>query len=145
MEATGQMIKNFILNQTNVPLLSKALDVYSIRQKAISSNIANVSTPGYRRKEVAFEELLQTQMNKRLNGKTTDPRHTPLGRIRAREIQPVITEDRSGALPNGVNNVDIDKEIIEQVKNEIRFSYATRLAGRNLNALRASIKGRFDR
>lgn len=139
------MIKNFLLNQTGIPLLSKALDVYSIRQKAISSNIANVSTAGYRRKEVEFEELLQAQMNKRLDGKMTEPRHRPLGRTRVREIQPVITEDKSSALPNGINNVDIDKEIIEQVKNEIRFSYASRLVAHKFNGLRAGIKGRFDR
>ena len=139
------MIKNFILEQTAVPLISKALDVYSVRQKAISSNIANISTPGYQRKEVKFEEKLQAQIGKRLEGRKTDARHLPLGRLRVREIQPDIQEDPSSALDSGINNVDIDTEIVEQVKNEIRFMYASRMAANKFTALRASIKGRYDR
>lgn len=139
------MIRNFILKQTNIPLLNKALDVYSLRQRAISSNISNVNTVGYREKEVKFEELLQTQMRKHLDGVQTDERHIPLGRLRAREVNPRVLENKSDDFYSGVNNVDIDKQVVEQVKNEIRFMYASRILNANFAALRASIKGRFDR
>ncbi len=138
------MIKNFILRQTNVPLLSKALDVYTLRQKAISSNIANVNTPGYKRKFVTFEEELQSAVQKTLSGMRTNEHHLPVGRQRISEIQPRLEEDDSSVLYSGANNVDIDREIVEQVKTEIRFVYGARLLARNFGALRASIKGRFD-
>ncbi len=139
------MIKNFLLGQSDVPMLSKTLEVYSLRQKAISSNIANINTVGYRRKEVRFEEKLQAQMNKRLEGRMTDDRHFPLGRLRVRESKPEITEDQSDVLESGVNNVDIDHEIVDQVANELRYMYASRMVSGSFNSLRASIKGRYDR
>ncbi len=139
------MIRNFILEQTNIPLLNKALDVYSLRQRTISSNISNVNTVGYREKEVKFEELLQRQLRKHLSGIQTDERHIPLGRLRVREVRPQVLENKSDDYYSGVNNVDIDKQVVEQVKNEIRFMYASRIISANFAALRASIKGRFDR
>ncbi|NOX36607.1 MAG: flagellar basal body rod protein FlgB [Calditrichaeota bacterium] len=138
------MIKNFILKQTKVPLLSKGLDVYALRQKVIASNIANVNTPGYRRKEVVFEEKLQTVLQRTLPGRRTHPRHMPIGPQRMGEVQPEIQDDPSNEFHSGANNVDIDREIVEQVKNEIRFLYGVRLLQGNFRALRASIKGRFD-
>jgi len=141
----AKMIKNFLLGQSDVPMLSKALDVYLLRQKAIASNIANINTVGYRRKEVRFEDKLQAQMKTRLEGRETDKRHIPLGRLKVREVTPEITEDPSEVLESDVNNVDIDREIVEQVKNELRFMYVSRMASGSFNSLRASIKGRYDR
>ena len=138
------MIKNFVLRQTNVPLLSKALDVYTLRQKAISSNIANVNTPGYKRKFVSFEEQLQNAVQKTLSGIRTNEHHLPVGRQRVDEVQPRLEEDDSQVLYSGANNVDIDREVVEQLKTEIRFVYGARLLAKNFGALRASIKGRFD-
>lgn len=143
MEAV--MIKNLVLDQTNVPILSKALDVYSARQKAIATNIANIGTAGFRRREVSFEDKLQEQMGQRLVGRRTNDKHMPLGRLRVREIQPEMTEDMSEELHSGVNNVNIDQEIVDQAKNEIQFAYASRLVSGQFTTLRASIKGRYDR
>jgi len=36
-------------------------------------------------------------------------------------------------------------EVVEQIKNQIRYMYAARMLARNFTAIRASIKGRFDR
>lgn len=139
------MIKDLILNKTAIPQLSKGLDVYSLRQKITSENIANIQTPGYRRKEVKFEDNLRSALGMRINGVRTDANHLPIGGQHIREAQPVIEEDSAQTLASGVNNVDIDKEMVEQVKNEIRYLYGSRLLSKNFAALRASIKGRFDR
>ena len=49
--------------QTNVfdyvRILDKAADASWLRNQAISNNIANVDTPGYKRQDVAFESVLQ--------------------------------------------------------------------------------------
>ena len=41
-------INDFLFNRISIPDLGKSLDAYSMRQKAISNNIANVNTPGYK-------------------------------------------------------------------------------------------------
>jgi hypothetical protein len=41
-----------LFGKTEIPNLEKALDAYSLRHKAIASNIANATTPGYKKVEV---------------------------------------------------------------------------------------------
>ncbi len=139
------MIKNFVIKNTIIPKLAKGLDVYALRQKVISNNIANVQTSGYQRKDVKFEEHLQGAISKSISGSRTDNKHLSIGKNRSENNNISVEEDRSDKLPSGVNNVDIEDEIIDQVKNEIRFLYGSRMINKSYTALRASIKGRFDR
>lgn len=138
------MLKDFLLGKTAIPLLSKGLNVYALRQKAIADNLANVNTPGYQRKQISFEEQLESAVQKTLGGFRTQENHFRLGSENMQEFVPELVVDHSPELKNGINNVDVDQEIVEQVKNEIRFLYAARMLNRNFAALRASIKGRFD-
>jgi len=61
-----------ILAGTDV--LEKSLDAALLRNEAISQNIANVDTPGYKRKTVAFEEYLNDARAK-IKGIRTRPEH----------------------------------------------------------------------
>lgn len=138
------MIKNLLFKNTNISKLSKGLDVYALRQKVISGNIANVQTKGFKRKEVKFEDQLRSAIRNKISGTRTNPRHFPIGGGSFKEIDPTIDTDNSSENVSGVNNVDIDKEVVDQVKNEIRYLYGSRLLARNFAAIRASIKGRYD-
>ena len=80
------MIKNLLFRKTVIPTLTKGLDVYALRQKTISGNIANVETPGYNRKEVKFEEQLQSALNKKLSGTRTNANHLPIGKNRINSV-----------------------------------------------------------
>ena len=40
------------------PIVGRALDGLTMRHKAIAANLANESTPGFKRFEVAFEDQL---------------------------------------------------------------------------------------
>ncbi len=125
-----------------MPVLHKSLDAYSMRQKSISDNIANVDTPGYRRSEVGFEEDLKAALNKRgLFGYRTDPKHLSVGKPRIDDVKhiPFIPKDES--LASGKNNVDIDREMSELAKNQIRFTYAARFMERSFNKLKSAIRG----
>ena len=51
------MISSGAYNYINV--LEKASDASWTRNSVISNNIANVDTPGYKRKDIRFEEYLQ--------------------------------------------------------------------------------------
>ena len=48
-----------IISSRDMEIARLALSGLTRRQDAIASNVANVMTPGYQRKEVAFEEQLQ--------------------------------------------------------------------------------------
>lgn len=84
------------------------LDLISQKQRAIGSNIANVDTPGYVRRDVDFSAYLGT-MNSPLETKLS----TKLG-------PSGILEDRRR------QEIDIAEELTEMQKNSLLYSMATR-------------------
>ena len=57
-----------LINNRTRDIMQMSLDGLYERSKAIASNTANALTPGYKRREVSFEESLQ-QVIKRENEK----------------------------------------------------------------------------
>jgi flagellar basal-body rod protein FlgB len=132
-----------IFQKTLIPLLSKGLDVSMLRQRSTSANIANATTPGYKRSEVRFEEQLQQAVERwNLKGERTNARHMALGDRDLAQIQPEVLQPDDPALPSGINNVDIDHEMAELAKNQLKYQLNIRLLTRSFSALRTSIYGR---
>ncbi len=137
-----------IFKNTNIPLLSKALDTYSLRQRVTSSNIANINTIGYQAKQVKFEEELRTAVQgDKGNTGTTHQRHIPINAGMTTGVQPRIVENRDGnsegndPLASGVNNVDIDREMADMAENQIRYRFAARMISGAFKGLQKSIRG----
>jgi len=137
-----------LFDSTKIPLLSKALDAYTLRHRAISSNIANIGSAGYRPSVVSFEDqLAATRAGGGVAVTTTDPRHIAVGADTPADVTPVITDvapdPRMPYDPDasGVNGVDIDNEMAELAKNQIRFKYAARLIAGTFHDIQESIRG----
>lgn len=97
-----------------VGLLESGIKAEELRQRTIASNIANAETPGYRRQDVRFEELLAKAVKSR---EATD----------LQEVEPeVFHPDSTFVKPNG-NNVNIEMEIGEMLKNSSRQTAFVRL------------------
>ena len=137
-----------IFENTKIPVLAKALDAYSLRHKVISSNISNITTEGYHAQGVSFEEQLSGAIGgSQMEVTTTNPNHMQGGALHVGQASPVIVDsaDDSG-LPtdpeaSGVNDVDIDKEMTELAKNQLRFKFASKLLGESFRSLQKSIRG----
>ncbi len=121
-----------ILNRTKI--LEKALDGAWLRNEVIAHNLANVDTPGYKRKTVNFEEYLSKALDeKSFKGNMTHPRHIPIGASRLDKITFKVTEEHSSsAVRLDGNNVDIENEMAAMAKNTIQY-----------NTLIQSLSGRF--
>jgi flagellar basal-body rod protein FlgB len=101
----------------------KALDAVWLRNEAISENIANVDTPGYKKKTVAFEEFLNDAMESGIKGKTTNKKHIPIGGSNIDDVSPKIIEDsKSSSYRLDGNNVDIENETVAMAKNTIQYN-----------------------
>jgi len=111
-----------ILSRTKT--LEKTLDAAWMRNDAISQNIANIDTPGYKRKKVAFEEYLNEALeNGGIKGFRTDRRHIPIGESNIDDIEATVSEDGSSLdMRLDGNNVDIDNEMASLAKNSIRYN-----------------------
>ena len=127
-------------NKPNI-LLEKMLDKAALSQRVIAANVANIGTPGYRRRAVSFEEKLRDAMRSGLQKlKTTNPKHLPGSDI-IRKIKPEVVYVEDGYW-NGINNVNIDEEMVELAKNQLDFDIAATLLNRRFTALRTAIRGR---
>lgn len=118
--------------QGRTRVVEKALDAAWLRNEAIAQNIANVDTPSYKRKDVAFEEYLSQAMDKgSFKGLRTDERHIPIGGTSVDEVEIKISEDnRALQMRLDGNNVDIDSEMASMAKNSIQYNtLMQRLAG----------------
>ena len=97
-------------------LVKKTLDVSVLRHNAISSNIANVNTPGYKVNKVEFEKFLG-EAKVGMNMTRTNEMHFGLKTID--EIEPVVEKRMGTSMNDTGNNVDIDMEMTELAANEI--------------------------
>ncbi len=111
-----------ILGKTK--LLEKALDASWTRNETIAQNIANVDTPGYKRKDVAFKEYLNAALEPgSFEGFRTDKRHIPIGGGSIDDVKMKVTQpnDCFSARLDG-NNVDIENEMAQMAKNTIEYN-----------------------
>ena len=136
------MIKTGLFDKSHLTTLKKAVDVYARRHQVTAQNIANVETPGYRTQELKFEEMLAGARG-RLRGQRTHASHLPVGGGRLHETDPE-RQDLPTNYDNGVNNVDIDREMTTLATNDLSYRLATRLLSMRYNVLRGAIKGRLN-
>ena len=108
--------------QTNVfdyiRVLDKAADASWLRNDAISNNISNVDTPGYKRQDVAFESVLKKELG-RSRYETMDEK---VADLKAERLQGRTYTDYSGySYRIDGNNVDIDNEEAMLAENQLKY------------------------
>ena len=139
------MLENLLFNRTKQPILQKALDAYSLRLNAISNNIANISTKGYKARKVDFEnKLIDAMETSKLSGYGTSDKHIKLGKDKLDAIEPTVYVSDDD-FSNGINNVDIDHEMVELGKVQINNTAISRAMSGFFGTLDASIKGQRTR
>lgn len=101
-----------------INILDKAADASWLRNEAISNNIANADTPGYKRQDVAFESELQKalgsnryiSMDEKVAGVKT-------AKLKARPY----TDSESYSYRLDGNNVDIENENVMLAENQLKY------------------------
>ena len=122
-------LEKYLFGNEARQLVYKSLDANAMRNRAIAQNIANVMTPGYRRKEVDFESKVRDAMEKKISGETTDDQHIPIERgIDLSNVTPEVYEPEDETKPGEVNNVDIDMENAKLAENQIQYNFNIRFA-----------------
>ena|SRR5436190_334123 len=110
-------------------LLVRLLDVAGLRHRTLAQNVANVNSPGYRRLDVRFEELIDQSL----------ARGDVAGALHAREQ---VIEAGGGAERADGNNVDIDLEMGQLSKNTVLYRTFAQILGARLAMMRSAITGR---
>ncbi len=102
--------------------LFEQLNFRGERQKVISSNIANINTPGYKTKELVFEDELNNSItNNSLQLKATNSKHMTNINSSLANSNPKLMEVDNLEEQNDGNNVNLDTQMGEMSKNKILF------------------------
>ena len=122
-------------------MLGSSLDAAALRQRAIAHNLANAETPGYRRFDVIFEELLAARQRalsrRQVPLRRTHPSH--LDGLPRAPVHPVVVRDTTSFVRNDGNNVDLERELALLAKNGLFYQAALRTLGSRLGALRTVV------
>ena len=112
------------MSETNsiFDFLEAGIRAESLRQKAIANNIANLETSGYRRIDVKFEELLARALN------STES-------VKLSEIEPLIHQPEKTPVNSKGNDVSLESEVGQMVKNTLRYKAYIRLLNKKYNQM----------
>jgi len=97
------------------PFVEKMLDFTAKRQQALSTNLANLDTPGYKSKDVKFTDELSAA------GSSTQ-----------------MIEDQSNPKPNG-NTVDLESQMTKLNQNGLQYVLLVQYMSSEVKSLRYSI------
>lgn len=103
--------------------LERYMDLLSIRQKTVASNVANADTPGYRTKDIDFQYEFLSTLN------DTRP---------AKDSVELIEPDSLLAKNDG-NNVNMDREMRMLAENAMRFQMASILVRGEFKAIKNAL------
>ena len=127
-------------NET-IKALATSLNFRQMRQKILTSNVANAETPNYKAKRIDFEEALAQaiDLDKTLNLKTEDGRHYSVGGGGFSNLRPTVYEDANGVMSDDGNTVNKEDEMAKMAENEILYDASIQLLNKKLSLKKYTI------
>lgn len=147
-----------------IEITKMAMDGLVERQQAISANTANVMTPNYQRKDVAFEDQLRDIIKKEdlkdsirsANSAALSYNATSLDHIMQPNIQqmallnknsydsykPEVLADMTDSNIETGNNVNVEKEMMDMAKAGTQYGILANLESKMFSGLSEVIKER---
>jgi flagellar basal-body rod protein FlgB len=114
------------VDSANVGLLVRLMGAANERGRAIASNVANESTPGYKRQIVRFEEHLRTAI---------ESGERDLG-----SIEPELATDTLTPAGKNGNNVNLELELNAGRQNRLLYDTYAAILQSHFELLRAGIE-----
>lgn len=120
-----------------INVLDKAADASWLRQEAISNNIANATTPGYKRQDVAFE----SELRKALGNCKHESMDFKVANLKTSQLNPVAYTDYSGlSYRLDGNNVDPENENVMLAENQLKYQGLLASVSQEFRNLQAVMK-----
>ncbi|MHB0912674.1 MAG: flagellar basal body rod protein FlgB [Armatimonadota bacterium] len=107
--------------------LAKSLDAASMRHSVIANNIANITTPGFKRSDVSFSEQLKQALD------------SPNTVQEVGNVAPEVKLDETSPANEDGNNVSIDKEMADLGKNTLEYEALVRLLNLKFSMLQTAV------
>jgi flagellar basal-body rod protein FlgB len=126
------------LFEGTINLLDRSLDLRSLRQKLISSNIANQETPGYKAVDIDFKAALNKAEGETLPLIKGDERHLEgVSGGGSGEVSLQKTGIDEGYDKNSVN---IEMEMAKMAENTLMYNAAAEILARKFKGLEYAVR-----
>ena len=134
------LIDRLLFSNTVPKAMKKSLDLLSVRQNLISSNIGNLDTPGFKASDLDFQGQLRNALGTKdqLTIKATNDKHFGPKTSNISSLKPEPFEEEDAAKSNG-NNVNVDKEMAKLAENQIVYNATIQLMMKRASTIRAAI------
>lgn len=128
------------LTGKTVELLSRALSYRSANHNVISGNLANIDTPGYKPKELTFDDALKEAVDKTGGPlRKTDPKHFSHYGDGFEQGKASFSLKEAESTMTGSDELNIDREMAKMVKNNLLYEASARILSKKLETLRTVI------
>jgi flagellar basal-body rod protein FlgB len=121
-----------VITDGTMRLLEKTLDWRVQNQEIIAGNIANLDTPNYTRKEMNFDQILNSYTQGNLQ--TVSLAQTEPGHLGGNNPGPGLVEETG-------DDVDLDQEIVRMADNQLAYQASTQMLIKKLDMLKSVIDG----
>ena len=124
------------LFNSQIGLVGRVMDMQLQRQNVITSNLANVETPNYKPRELAFEKELQSALGLDMQGRmsTTSSGHMPAA-FNPDNFGPEWSKQFKPRQIHGEDRVHLDKEMAKHAKNQLHYSALTQVISKSFEGL----------
>lgn len=125
----------------HMDVTAKVMDFQLQRQNIVSSNLANINTPGYKARTLEFEKDLQAALDLSDSGAVsrTHSQHMP-SKFSVDDTEASVVKDLAPRVVQGLDNVDLDKEMAAMAKNNLLYATLATVIQKNFAGLKQAIQ-----
>lgn len=116
--------------------LARGLAFASRRHEILAQNIANVETPGYKARDLVFDDQLMASADGPADASTA---MLPVGPARR---QPKVVYSRDSAPSPGGNDVNLDRQMARLAENNLFHNALVQMLAGQFNAIKQAVSGR---
>jgi flagellar basal-body rod protein FlgB len=127
-----------LMNQGNAPVLERMLEFTAARHRLLAENIVNISTPGYRQKDLSTERF-QAMLRDRVELRRSSPR----GSVRFGDVRGELEHPEHGIMFHDGNNRSMEQLMSDQAKNAMMHNLAIELLRRQFDSLKSALRERI--
>lgn len=129
----------------SLDVLQRTMDVSLLRREVIANNLANAETPNFKRTDVTFEaslaKAIASENQNSFQMKLTNEKHIPSNRtVDYKTIKPRRVLDYKTQTDSNGNNVDLEVETMDLVKNQMRYQLLTQSVSKQFQKINMLVK-----
>lgn len=131
-----------LFDSTTIPVLQEVVKFNQARHAVLAANIANMDTPGYKVRDISVEDF-QSRLQQAIEEQRQAPLAQSLSPGEAGFVNPAplaeVAKNSQTILHHDQNNVDIEQQVSEMVKNQMQHNMALALLTKQFQMLETAI------